>query len=350
MELLTFTRALPTELFALRVHWEDDHIVARLESTRYPDVEEIHMDARISRSFLEALDNVGIERWPRANIDPFGPGGEVWTLTYRRPGEPDVLVEGDRAHPDNWEEFLRVVDLLVPQSTPERIDAITLVVTRDVMVSDGERQPVARPYAQRLHIARRAGTVAITRHENGVLTYTLTLRIKEAVQNFLDSCVLMFRQVPRVPPLEASNAPQFTLTVKRRGLAPDTWQGAYARNVLPSEWPMFMGRFREFMAFFANPGEMFDLAAYGHGVRPGELIYLSVEVGRAHRVLNYRTEDNSIRPGDRVLVPIGRDNRPVEGRVAQVGYFTPDDAPWPVAETKMVLKVLRETEEETGQG
>ena len=110
-----------------------------------------------------------------------------------------------------------------------------------------------------------------------------------------------------------------------------------------------MGRFRS-LWLFGNPGEMFDLAAYGHGVRPGELIYLSVEVGRAHRVLNYRTEDNSIRPGDRVLVPIGRDNRPVEGRVAQVGYFTPDDAPWPVAETKMVLKVLRETEEETGQG
>ena len=43
-----------------------------------------------------------------------------------------------------------MVDLLVPQSTPERIDVITLVVTRDVMISNGERQPVARPHTQRL--------------------------------------------------------------------------------------------------------------------------------------------------------------------------------------------------------
>ena len=90
---------------------------------------------------------------------------------------------------------------------------------------------------------------------------------------------------------------------------------------------MFRGRFREFMAFSATPVR--SLAGCLRPRRaPGELIYLSVEVGRAHRVLNYRTEDNSIRPGDRVLVPIGRDNRR-EGRVAQVGYFTPDDAPGP---------------------
>ena len=96
MELLTFTRALPTELFALRVHWEDDHIVARLESTRYPDVEE-SMDAHVSRSFLEALRQRGHRALAARQHRPFGPGGEVWTLTYRRPGGL-TLVEGDRAH------------------------------------------------------------------------------------------------------------------------------------------------------------------------------------------------------------------------------------------------------------
>ena len=39
-----------------------------------------------------------------------------------------------------------MVDLLVPQSTPERIDVITLVVTRDVMISNGERQPLRALY------------------------------------------------------------------------------------------------------------------------------------------------------------------------------------------------------------
>lgn len=340
-ELLSFTRALPTELFALRIELEGGRVIARVESTRYPDLNEIHMDTQLSRQFMIALDRIGIERWERSHVDPYGPGGEVWTLTYRRPGEPEVLVEGDRAHPDNWEDFLMVVDMLVPQSTPRPIDEITLTVSRDVTVLDGDGNTITQPHMQVLHIIRQRSTVSITRKETGGDTYTLSLKLKRAVGHFLDSCVLMFRRQLWMPAGDASGAAAFRLAVRRRSAPEDTWSGVYARNVLPPEWPMFMARLREFMGFYANPGEMFDEDAYGHGVRPGELIYLSVHVDKLNRALSYRTQDNSIRIGDRVLVPLGKENHPVEGRVASVGYYTPEEVPWPIDETKVVLRVIR---------
>ncbi len=339
-ELLSFTRALPTELFALRIELTGGLVSAKVESSRYPDLTEIHMDTHLSRQFLMALDKIGIEDWARSHVDPFGPGGEVWTLTYRRPGEPEVQIEGDRAHPDNWEEFLKVVDMLVPQSTPKPIDRITLTVSRDVSVTDGEGNVLIRPYLQTLDIVRRRGTITIQRSEADDHTYTLKLTLNKAVAHFLDSCVLMFRRQLWIPSDNATGAADFRLQVQRRGEPADVWTGIYARNVLPPEWPMFMGRLHEFMGFYANPGEMFDEDAYGHGVRPGELIYLTVHVGKINRQLSYRTNDNTIRSGDRVLVPLGQENYPVEGRVADVGYFTPEDVPWPLEETKFVLRVL----------
>lgn len=340
-ELLSFTRALPTELFALRIALEDGRITARVDSTRYPDLTDIQMDTQLSRQFMMALDRVGIQRWERSHVDPFGPGGEVWTLTYRRPGEPDVVVEGDRAHPDNWEEFLKVVDMLVPQSAPRPIDLITLAVSRDVTVLDGEGHPLTQPYEQLLTIRRHPGSITVTRTEAGDHAYTLRLKLKRAVGHFLDSCALMFRRQLWMPSADATGAASFKLTVRRRGQPEDVWSGVYARNVLPPEWPVFMERFREFLGFYANPGEMFDEDAYGHGARPGELIYLTVHVGKLNRALSYRTEDDTIRSGDRVLVPLGKENHPVEGRVSSVGYYTPDEVPWPLDETKMVLRVMR---------
>ena len=49
-------------------------------------------------------------------------------------------------------------------------------------------------------------------------------------------------------------------------------------------------------------------------------------------------DDDSIEPGDRVIVPAGGDNHEAVVEVVKVEYFQPENVPLPVEKTKHILR------------
>ena len=84
--------------------------------------------------------------------------------------------------------------------------------------------------------------------------------------------------------------------------------------------------------------ELFDPSLRARGVRGGEYIYCSVSFQPEGRTYYYRTDDDTLRPGDWVIVPAGAQNRETRVRVEEVEYFREDELPRPLERVKRVLR------------
>lgn len=69
--------------------------------------------------------------------------------------------------------------------------------------------------------------------------------------------------------------------------------------------------------------------------------YCGVLLPFSNRAFSYRTEDDTIQIGDVVIVPVGRDNEEMEGKVVSVGKYARAGVPYPVEKTKYILKKIQ---------
>ena len=73
--------------------------------------------------------------------------------------------------------------------------------------------------------------------------------------------------------------------------------------------------------------------------------YCGVLLPFSSRPYSFRTEDDSIKIGDTVIVPVGEDKKEMKGKVVSIGQYSRLGVPYPVEKTKSILrKVDNETE------
>ncbi len=73
--------------------------------------------------------------------------------------------------------------------------------------------------------------------------------------------------------------------------------------------------------------------------------YCGVALPFSSRPYSYRTDDETIKIGDTVIVPIGEDQKEMKGTVVSVGQFMRVAAPYPVEKTKFILRKINEETE-----
>lgn len=69
-----------------------------------------------------------------------------------------------------------------------------------------------------------------------------------------------------------------------------------------------------------------------------EFIYCGVMFDYQDRIYQYRTDDKTIRPGDKVIVPVGEDNEEKTARVISVDVYRSNSVPYPVHKTKKIIR------------
>lgn len=336
LEYLGFSRVMPTELFIMEATVADGVVSVKAESTRHPEASgEFTLDAPLSRAWLRALSAIPFGSWQPLYLDDEH-SGEDWKIEIRETGAPDRLFAGSGAHPPEWEDFLRVVDWIVPVSTPMQIDSLCVRIERTLALNTPEN--AAHASLEELRIDRETDTLTLLRRVGDALETVQTFRTRAAA-SLLDACARLFRCPETLPP-DAGSAPRYTLTIRRPGQPPQVQQGAYTRRSLPAHWDAFIAQVMRFLSAYATPGELFNPGLFSHGVRPGEYIYVSVLFPAGGNTYFYRTEDDSIVAGDFVLVPAGQENKHTVALVESVDYFTGDELPLPLEETKEVLGVI----------
>lgn len=144
----------------------------------------------------------------------------------------------------------------------------------------------------------------------------------------------------RVPP-PAGGTWLYSLTVQYYGLPKAVWEGEYHLGWLPPvEWENFTEEVRDFCAPYINI-HMLDPSVWNWRPRgKDEYIYCEVEFENGGTTYSYRTEDETIRMGDHVLVPVGPENRPGAAVVVGLEYVTADTAPYPLEKTKRIIRKI----------
>lgn len=113
-------------------------------------------------------------------------------------------------------------------------------------------------------------------------------------------------------------AGEHTESLANQGSFPDTWN--------------------DFINWLAEVTPQLDWQAYRLPERkPGEFIVCGVTFHGEGQIYHYWTEDTSLSDGDWVRVPVGNGNQATMGRIESIGYFTRDNAPFPIERMKMIL-------------
>lgn len=69
-----------------------------------------------------------------------------------------------------------------------------------------------------------------------------------------------------------------------------------------------------------------------------EYAYCSVYYSGCNRPYYYISDDDDIEIGDYVIVPVGASNKETVGKVADISYFYEDDVPFPIEDTKHIIR------------
>ncbi|WP_422485413.1 hypothetical protein [Gudongella sp. DL1XJH-153] len=81
-----------------------------------------------------------------------------------------------------------------------------------------------------------------------------------------------------------------------------------------------------------------------------QLIYCSVSFSKDGYTYYYRTEDENIETGDKVVVTVGPDRIERVGVVEEIERFNPQDVPYPIEKTKFILrKWFKEVSEDSAE-
>ena len=115
-------------------------------------------------------------------------------------------------------------------------------------------------------------------------------------------------------------------------------QGSFDKNGQPDAFEEFADAVFDFIRFYGW-GEILDASVYGKVKRrTTDYIYCSVAFEEGQKSYYYLTEDDSIKIGDFVLVPAGKDNREVVVEVVNIEYFSEDNVPLPIEKTKRIIR------------
>lgn len=115
-------------------------------------------------------------------------------------------------------------------------------------------------------------------------------------------------------------------------------QGSFDKNGLPYAFEEFADAVFDFIRFYGW-GEILDPSVYGKVKRrTTDYIYCSVVFEEGQKSYYYLTEDDSIKIGDFVLVPAGKDNREVVVEVVNIEYFSEDNVPLTIEKTKRIIR------------
>lgn len=114
--------------------------------------------------------------------------------------------------------------------------------------------------------------------------------------------------------------------------------GSFDKNGLPDAFEEFADAVFDFIRFYGW-GEILDPSVYGKVKRrTTDYIYCSVVFEEGQKSYYYLTEDDSIKIGDFVLVPAGKDNHEVVVEVVNIEYFREDNVPLPIEKTKRIIR------------
>lgn len=303
------------------------------------------LNMRVPKNFgavwLARLDGLNIGSWrSRYESEHDLCDGAQWSLEYKKEGRRCRHISGDNAYPPNWDELIEALDFLAPEARlikPSRLDRLELSY-RCVTVAEGAEEPKCTlrwEYEERLVADRKSETLTYKINIGTECIVTHEYHVNLGIPKLLDDCGEIAASFDvtgeKLCDKEAASL-KLTLTRHRDDDAVFVYGGE--NRALPEGWGEFVNEIIEFISFYDGFAGLLDMNVLKRGE---EYIYCSVEFPPVSKSYYYRTEDDSLKVGDMVIVPVGNDGDEEVAFIRAIEHFPEDRLPFPLAKTKRII-------------
>ena len=213
-------------------------------------------------------------------------------------------------------------------------------------------------YRERLVVDRQKETLELVKTVGSGSKITHTFYLPYAISNLLDELdPAQWRQpLPEAPDdlMEPSDSSQdyprfyhMTITFQRHSV--QEYSGYFDHYGLPDCWLRLVLNILELLDFCSEIQVISPYHIQKTRRRKSDLIFCSVEFEEDGKPYCYLTDDDQLKPGDWVIVPVGRNQVETAATVTKIEYAQPEQAPFPLEKIKKVRRKLEIKTTEEGQ-
>lgn len=149
-----------------------------------------------------------------------------------------------------------------------------------------------------------------------------------------------FAEVAELPAPELDEeAPAVFLRLTYNSGEVITYLCNFDRRCLPLRWLQFRNDIKAKFDFYSIRGDLLSDTLIQYGRRADEYIFCTVYDNTTKNLGYFLTDDDSVRPGDRVSVP-AEDGSAITGKVSKVEYFTAYTVPGDPASAKKIIRKI----------
>jgi len=279
-----------------------------------------------AKDWQKMIDDIHLETWTS-----FPKKGNGWKVSWTSNGKRHNA-HGNLSHPSSWYAFLIAMDFLVPEVGLVHNDDVVTLRLNYVDDSCEEVFIVDRPNS----------SLSYESHGLDGSGAWYVQRFPMALESLFQGEATRLLSWKYGELREAK--PGMALFVKTLDGNEKNLTSAYSRASLPPEWDGFLQLLKDNARSSRMIGKLFEKHTYRYGVKDGEYIYVMVSFSKGGKYYSYVTDDDSIRPGDRVLIPVGENHSEQVRRVEAIVYALPGEEPYPRDKTKQIVRKLRKDE------
>ncbi len=202
---------------------------------------------------------------------------------------------------------------------------LDLLGVRDLSYFDDPEQNRSI-YREEVEIDAASYTICYKRGFGYEALATHTLTTKET-DYMLRELTDYFSEIAELPAPEVEEeAPTVWLKLTYHSGKAVTYLCNFDRKHLPKNWLQLRNDIKSKFDFYSMKGDLLSEKLIRYGKRGDEYIFCTVCDNTTRNLGYFLTDDDSIRPGDRVAVP-SEDGAAITGRVEKVDYFTAYNVP-----------------------
>ena len=271
--------------------------------------------------------------------------GKIYT--YRGCLEGELIVDGKDLS-QAVREAVKRHDLFMFDGNPGE-DAITKIVIDYHHLT--KRAEDLFDFSEEMIIDHDQGLIELIQKTNGETIVATQYHLKNNWVEYLFSYFQadsLFRHVEENPE-DVIETPDdirtYQITLDYRKRPQRRIEGSFDYLGLPYDFSDFADTLEDFLSREIGFGDILNPKVYLHRRRTrSDYIYCSVRFHSAYQSYYYLTDDESIRAGDNVLVPVGLTNVEKMAQVVKVEYYSKDKVPFPVEDTKWIIRKCRDAD------
>ena len=221
---------------------------------------------------------------------------------------------------------------------PEPAETIRAEYTHEIFGADGDKI-----HKETLVIKKTDGTLEYTCDDGAgkrvAMNYYLPVDVDGLLSDISGDGKFWFELLGRDVPgglREQSLNQEFTVKLGFKHQPDRTYNGIFSLENLPSGWSVFAEHMKEIMSkYFA--ADLFNHDLYDPTrAKEDEYIFCSVTFSDQGQSYYYLTDDENLKVGDTVWVPVGDDEHKIKARIVKIEHFTAQNAPRDIETTKYI--------------